>query len=109
MSLIHPDEWAVLLHQQGGRLFQVGSISDPENEGRYRVTEKDDRPRQPPHEVWNTQLVRVKDREAAVALVAVLGFIEGLHRASVQELEQRRDKWFKRAVGDYELFEGEAE
>jgi hypothetical protein len=93
-------EWAVFKHQDGGRLFQVHEDADDE-----WVTERHPIPSQQqyiqPDHVSN--LMKVKDRDDAVAAVAVLDFIQHQYQRDVSAAEELRGKRFHYVVGQYEF------
>lgn len=94
-------EWAVLRHDQGGRLFLVGDIK-PEG-GHFRIAEQDEQDRRFWFDVWDRSLVKVADKAAAERLVSVLDYIDYKRKIEIGILEQRYQAEFNSVISKLEL------
>lgn len=88
-------EWAVLRHDSGGRLFEVGG-SQLESNGQWRAWEARHGPwkDQPKHYYWETGLVKVGSKTEAEKLVALYDYIGGVYKTKEGELRRERQKEF---------------
>ncbi len=103
-QLPQPGETVVLLNSLGGRLFVVDHTSQT-SDGGTRVHEHEDRPGQPGDSVGThiSNIVRVGNREAAVALMAVLVHLKSQGNREAAEAVRRMDQEAERAISMYRL------
>ncbi len=94
-------EWAVLRHNSGGRLFQVGKVGEPDDEGRYRVWERSERREDLWFDVWNSQLIKVENRNAATMLIALMEGVQAEHRKATREVEIRTSEKMEQAIFNF--------
>lgn len=104
MALSEPGEWAVLLHNSGGRLFRVGALRERLKGSGWYASEHEEHPGQMPFEVWAAGLVKVEDKARAEQLVAVLDYISQEHRLEAAKLITAAQKRYEKAADHYRIW-----